>query len=83
MSAIEDEVDNAISEYGWAAVQDGLHQIGREPTVEELRASREKRGLPFDEEYHRRLRCKHHWAEDETGAEPPYDTCVHCGQRRY
>lgn len=83
MAETHDQINDAISEYGWAAVQEGLHRLGREPTIEELRASRERRGLLFDEAYYERLQCEHEWVEDETGAEPPYDTCIHCGGRRY
>jgi len=27
--------------------------------------------------------CIHHWVEDETGTEPPFDTCIHCGEVRW
>jgi hypothetical protein len=39
-----DKVDDDLSEYGWAAVKEGLHKLGREPTAEEIRLAKIKHG---------------------------------------
>lgn len=39
-----ESVDDALSEYGWAAVREGLHRIEREPTADEIRAAKIKHG---------------------------------------
>lgn len=41
------------------------------------------KGADFVENYDPTTGCVHNWAEDETGAEPPYDICTNCGERRH
>jgi hypothetical protein len=78
-----DSVDDDIKEFGWAAVREGLHRMGRAPTEAELAHANWKHGRPHNTDLVGPTGCIHKWAEDETGAEPPFDVCTNCGERRY